>query len=186
MGWILLSLFVFGAIIVAFHLTGPKPAMPSTEKLEEGGRTAEVTWASKPLLTQAELKFFRVLQQAAPEGFIIWAKLALRDMLELRPYSQSMFNRISQKHVDFVITNMLGRVCWVIELDDRSHNTTRGQARDSLVDSVLESASIPCIRVRAAASYDVDHLRAQFLPKLLMESGAEAERDPSRAHSLAS
>ena len=79
------------------------------------------------LLTPAERSFFGVLQQAVASDYQIFAKVRLADIVRpvrspSRSGWQSAFNRITGKHVDFVLcdSERLGVVA-VIELDDRTH-----------------------------------------------------------------
>ena len=98
------------------------------------------------LLTPAERSFFGVLQQAVASDYQIFAKVRLADIVRpvrnpSRSGWQSAFNRVTGKHVDFVLcdTSRLGVVA-VIELDDRTHKTFERGVRDGLVDSALADA----------------------------------------------
>jgi hypothetical protein len=99
------------------------------------------------LLTPAERSFFGVLQQSVASDYIIFSKVRLADIVRPSNSShsawQAAFNRITGKHVDFVICEP-GRVNVVaaIELDDRSHETLEAGFRDNLVDSALTDAGI--------------------------------------------
>ncbi|MGA9453526.1 MAG: DUF2726 domain-containing protein, partial [Verrucomicrobiia bacterium] len=75
------------------------------------------------LLTPAERSFFGVLQQALGSDYHVFAKVRLADIVRpvrnpSRSGWQSAFNRITGKHVDFVLCDpaRLG-VVGVIELD---------------------------------------------------------------------
>lgn len=70
---------------------------------------AEIDYSScKTLCTPAERAFLGVLDLAVPEGYRVFAKVRLADLIKvgggLKASSrQAAFNRISRKHVDFVI-----------------------------------------------------------------------------------
>ena len=119
------------------------------------------------LLTPAERSFFGVLQQALPPGYLLFAKVRVADLVRpVRNVSRSgwrsAFNRITGKHVDFVLCDSASlRVIGVIELDDRTHNTFERGVRDTLVDSALSDAGIPVLRVPARQSYSPALLREQ-------------------------
>jgi hypothetical protein len=129
---------------------------------------AAVTYeAVAALLTPAERSFFGVLQKALASDYQIFAKVRLADIVRptrnpSRSGWQSAFNRITGKHVDFVLCDVahLG-VVGVIELDDRTHEKLERGFRDNLVDSALANAGIPVLRVPARQSYSPAQLREQ-------------------------
>jgi very-short-patch-repair endonuclease len=77
-------------------------------------------------------------------------------------FRQSAFNRITGKHVDFVLCDLADlSVVGVIELDDRSHDRFERGVRDGLVDSALAGAGIPVLRIPARQSYSPAQIREQ-------------------------
>jgi hypothetical protein len=91
-----------------------------------------------------------------------------------RPDRQQHDNRISQKHVDFLIcTRDTVLPLGVVELDDASHQRADRKQRDRFVDAAFAAAALHVMRVRAARSYDADMLRQQVLI-LLEDLGAPA------------
>ena len=121
------------------------------------------------LLTPAERSFFGVLQQAVASDYQIFVKVRLADIVRpvrspSRSGWQSAFNRITGKHVDFVLCDpkRLGVVA-VIELDDRTHERFERGVRDALVDSALADARIPVLRVSARQSYSPAQIRELVL-----------------------
>ena len=131
--------------------------------------------AVSEFLTPAERSFFGVLEQAVASDYRIFAKVRLADIVRpvrnpSRSGWQSAFNRISAKHVDFVLCDSLCLgVMAVIELDDRSHERFERGIRDSLVDSALASARIPILRIPASRSYSPVQIREQV--EILLRSG---------------
>ena len=123
--------------------------------------------AAPALLSPAERSFFGVLQQALSSDYQIFAKVRLADIVRpvrnpSRSGWQSAFNRITGKHVDFVLCDSarLG-VVGVIELDDRTHEMFERGVRDGLVDSALTDAGIPVLRISARQSYSPAQIREQ-------------------------
>ena len=88
----------------------------------------------------AERSFFGVLRQAVGTEFHVFAKVRLADIVtpqktRSRSAWQSAFNRISSKHVDFLLCETAGlSPVAVIELDDKSHSTFEAGFRDRCVD----------------------------------------------------
>ena len=119
------------------------------------------------LLTPAERSFFGVLQQAVASDFQIFAKVRLADIIHpvrspSRSGWQSAFNRITGKHVDFVLcASEQLRVVGVVDLDDRTHERFERGVRDGLVDSALSGAGIPVLRIPARQTYSPAQIREQ-------------------------
>jgi uncharacterized protein (DUF2237 family) len=109
-------------------------------------------------MTAAETSFLKALTAYVGQRALIFAKVRLADLATpAEPYHSpgwySCFNRISAKHLDFVLCDhTLIPIC-AIELDDSSHAQANRQARDKFVDDVLADVGLPLIRIRAAAFY---------------------------------
>jgi very-short-patch-repair endonuclease len=117
------------------------------------------------LLTPAELSFFNVLKTVIPDGLCIMCKVRLADLIKVnrslpRSDSQSAFNRIQSKHVDFVICRSgdMSIHC-VVELDDKSHNQPSRQKRDAFVNDALQGAGIQIIHIPVKRSYNTAELQ---------------------------
>jgi hypothetical protein len=135
---------------------------------QPGAQIASAYEALPPLLTPAERSFFGVLQQATAAEYQIFAKVRLADIVKpvrnpSRSGWQSAFNRITGKHVDFVLCNLSNMaIVAVIELDDRTHERFERSTRDGLVDSALADAHIPVLRVPAQQTYSPSQIREQI------------------------
>ena len=115
------------------------------------------------LMTNAEARFYRSLAQAVDDRLTIFAMVRIADLLIVDSTSATgggWFNRISSKHVDFVLCDpdSLDAVM-AIELDDASHKQSDRTERDAFVDAAFRSAGFPLLRVPAQAKYDVGELR---------------------------
>jgi hypothetical protein len=127
------------------------------------------TYVAHPaLLSPAERSFFGVLSQATQNNYQVFAKVRLADLIKPqntpnRSQWQTAFNRISSKHVDFVICNSADlSIVAVVELDDSSHARSDRKERDTFIDSALSSARIPILHVRASQSYSPHQLRTDI------------------------
>ncbi len=56
----------------------------------------------------------------------------------------------------------------VIELDDTSHNSTKGKAKDKFINDISETTQLPLIRFKAKISYDSKLIKEEIYNKLLM------------------
>jgi len=120
------------------------------------------------LLSPAEIEIYRCLTQLYGMSASICPKVRLADLIMPqkgldRSKFQTAFNRISAKHVDFVILRVEDLVVLgVVELDDRSHSRQDRIDRDGFVDDALRQCGIPVCRVKAKRSYDLNELCAQL------------------------
>jgi len=132
--------------------------------------------AKGPLLTPAERSFYGVLEHAFGDKVEIFGKVRLADLIEpiqgmSRSKWQKAFNRISPKHVDYLLCSKkdLSIIC-AIELDDASHQKAGRAQRDDFLDGVFASANIPLLRVPAQAGYTPSQIRAMVLRLLAPRS----------------
>jgi hypothetical protein len=155
----LVILVLFALIAALLRGFGRATAVPSAVLAYE---------ALPALLTPAERSFFGVLQQALASDYQIFAKVRLADIVQpvrnpSRSGRQSAFNRITAKHVDFVLCDPAQlQVMAVVELDDRTHDRFERGVRDGLVDSALADAGIPILHVPARQAYSPAQIREQL------------------------
>ncbi|MDX2451593.1 DUF2726 domain-containing protein [Desulfosarcina sp.] len=137
------------------------------------------------LCTPAERSFMGVLDKAAGNGHRIFTKVRLADIIEtkgkLSPSArQSSFNRISGKHLDFVICNSRNlSIVGAIELDDKSHLKKRVKERDQFLDKALDSADIPILRVKAQSTYSLKELSSALDDTFNINVGGQLEAIPA-------
>lgn len=128
-----------------------EPTLTNTEE-QSKAKTSEYAniYEARPILTKNERQNYQTLHEAAiRKGYTVNIKPRLADIASPRNKKyKADFWRISQKHVDFVILDSNMRVRAVIELDDSSHDTEKGQKRDELVDAVLKDCGYKIIHTR--------------------------------------
>lgn len=132
-------------------------------------------------LSPAELSFYRALSQAVEARAVICPKVGLSNVFfVVRPHeNHAARNRISQKHVDFLLCEpatmkpLLG-----VELDDSSHARPDRRARDEFVDRVFAAAQLPLLHVPVQRVYDPQDLAARVAPLLAPAPPAAAPPAP--------
>ncbi|GAD89939.1 hypothetical protein VHA01S_030_00140 [Vibrio halioticoli NBRC 102217] len=108
------------------------------------------------LNTKTEQKFYLVLKSMFNgHQFDIAQKVRLADIILPRnPKDITSFNKISRKHIDFVITDSkTSKILCAIELDDRSHLTPSALKRDKVKNIALKSAGVTFFRVKTGTNY---------------------------------
>lgn len=123
-------------------------------------------YSSKPLLSPAERSFLGVLDLALGTQFRIFVKVRLADVLkvaDVRYNWRSQFNRISAKHIDFVVCDPT-TLCVVaaVELDDASHRSAAAKESDRFKNEALAVSGIRLVRFSVRHSYTVDEIHRHF------------------------
>jgi ssDNA-binding Zn-finger/Zn-ribbon topoisomerase 1 len=109
-------------------------------------------------LSPSEFAFYKILSLVIPKEFVIFTKVALKDIFFVtekdRSKQSTYLNKISKKHVDFLVCNAssMKAVCG-IELDDTSHARQDRMIRDEFVNEVFKTAGLPLIRYTNKRSY---------------------------------
>lgn len=105
-----------------------------------------VLYRSRELMTPNEIEFFGRLNRALP-GLNVFPQVSMAALIEPTATKRTArwtvaFNRIQAKRVDFVIADLMGKVRAVVELDDRTHNSSKDKDRDFM----LQSAGLRVLR----------------------------------------
>ena len=149
---------VFGAL-AALKLLGSRKGRAAT---------AGEYYLRKSLFTPAERSFLGVFQVVIPQGVSLECKVRLADIFGIkkgleRADRQRALNRISSKHVDFLLVQESdGRPLLGIELDDSSHDEDDRIARDKFVDSVFVSGGLPILHFEVKQAYDQNEVRRRI------------------------
>ena len=129
---------------------------------------------TQKFLSPAELSFYKVVKQVVPAEFVIMAKPRILDVLYVPKRTKGKWafeNKIRSKHFDFVICDaqtMTPRL--VIELDDKSHQRTDRQERDTFVNNATAAAGLHMMHVAVRASYVPSELRTLILERLTVSA----------------
>jgi hypothetical protein len=103
---------------------------------------------AKPIMTANELEFFERLKNALQECQI-FPQVALNAIMDVdcddKKERLRLRNKYAQKHADFIITDKSCNIICIMELDDRTHQTSRDRKRDKM----LESAGYKTIRFQS-------------------------------------
>ncbi|HEX5105658.1 MAG TPA: DUF2726 domain-containing protein [Pirellulaceae bacterium] len=115
------------------------------------------------LLTPAGINFFRTLQLAAREDWVIFSMVRLADIIKVRPKTRKSLlwnNRIQGKHIDFVVCDYETlEVKLAIELDDDLVPRSQRRARDNFLTVALTAAGVPLLRVKVREKYETAAVR---------------------------
>ena len=118
------------------------------------------------LLTKNEAAFFRVLTTVIADCYQISCKVRLADIVTCddEDWQRGHANRISQKHIDFVVNCAeSSRIVAAIELDDSSHERPERRDRDAFVNQLFWQMGLRLIRVPAQWEYDADRIAGRLV-----------------------
>lgn len=155
-----------GCLGLILQLLGLSPSKLATESLPYRLRD--------DFLSPAEISFYHTLLLAAGETITVCPKVNLNDVFFVsRPdQNQAALNRISRKHVDFLLCDRnTMRPLVGIELDDSSHARKSRQLRDVLVQQVFDTAGLKLLRFPAQRAYNISEI-ASCLSQLFAEGSA--------------
>ncbi len=154
-------------------------------KKKSGKGPVDFPYQSKEVLcSPAERSFMGALEKVVGNRYRIFAKVRLADIVEVNKglsssARQSAFNRISRKHLDFVICNSRDlSIVGAIELDDKSHLKKGRQERDQFLGKALEAAGVPMLRVKAQSTYSIKKVSSDLDSTFNINLGGHLEEIP--------
>lgn len=107
-------------------------------------------------LSPAELSFYHVLSSIIAPKITICPKIRLADIFSVSPKKENFayFNKISSKHIDFLLCQAdTMQPILAIELDDSSHKRQSRQERDEFVNKAFKAARLPLVRFPVQRAY---------------------------------
>ncbi len=120
-------------------------------------------YTAKPsLMTPAEMTFFRQLELAVNERYLVFPQVHLSALLDHRVKGQDWkfaFRHVNGKSVDYVLCDRETlQPAYAIELDDHTHDRKDRIHRDTEVERIFEEAQIPLVRFRDIAKISKDSI----------------------------
>ncbi len=120
-------------------------------------------------LSPAEFSFYKVLSSVLGSRFTVQSKVRLADIFFVARPNENVayFNKISQRHLDFLVCDAITmKPLLGIELDDTSHRRNSRQERDEFVDRVFQAAKFPLLRFPVQREYNTREVAARIAPLL--------------------
>lgn len=117
-----------------------------------------------PILNYNELNFYNQLKIYLQwKNYLIFSKVRLADFLKIDNNlsyweNQKIFNKISKKHIDFLITDTKSKIICLIELDGLSHNYWKTKLNDEFKNNIFYDLDIKLYRFKNAKSYNLNIL----------------------------
>ena len=118
-------------------------------------------------LSPAEFSFYKVLLSLVGTRLTIQSKVRMADIFFVaRPNENaSYFNRITAKHLDFLVCDATTmKPLFGVELDDSSHQRADRIERDEFVDKVFQAANLPLLHIPTQREYTTREITALVAP----------------------
>ena len=113
------------------------------------------------LLTQTELKFYRLLKQITDElNLVVCQQVALYQVEQNKNFKD--FNKIQNKSIDFVIVEPNLKIKLCIELDDYTHRREKRIKRDEFLNKLFNNLEIKLLRIPVQNYYNLEELKKKI------------------------
>lgn len=126
------------------------------------------------VMNQSEAVLFSELQKQLPQGYHVFPKMRIADMLETiegRGYYWRR-NQILPKHVDFLVCDSNFRPIVAIELNGKSHQRLDRIERDELVNKIFSCTTLPLQTINVGQDFalEVEKIFRTFKPAMQAQS----------------
>jgi Protein of unknown function (DUF2726) len=152
------------------------------KKFQRVPASFEFNLKRKNFFTKPEMTFYKQLLGALHgQPYAVFPKVRLADLFSSHGDSwKAGFNKISQKHIDYLIVALPECVpLFGIELDGPSHTSEKQQARDAAKNAAFEAVGMPLLRVRTEESPNLEKLKSILSAHLTLEPRAVQPRSVS-------
>ena len=162
---LLIPLIVVALIVISLAVAKLLGLRPTSRN---GGTKTNVDcyFLRGSMLTPAERSFLGVLDALDLTGHRVYAKVRMADIVGIKAgmngsTRQAALNRITGKHVDFLIVRQDdGAPVLGLELDDASHERADRRERDVFVDEVYASVGLALLHIQARRNYVLADVRS--------------------------
>jgi hypothetical protein len=163
------SFFVMPALV----LLGVFVLLMGLAFLRARKRAPNALYKRRAIMTDNEMEFFGRLVTALPDHYI-FPQVAMPALLDPastdRKRAFSDRNSIAQQRIDYVVCNRRCDVVAVVELDDRTHSTSK----DKLRDERLAQGGFRTVRFQSRQKPPAVAIRAAILPHGVSPAAAPA------------
>lgn len=110
------------------------------------------------VLNKSEEAFFLTAQNQLPNGFYIFPKMRIADIIDETDGKGYYFlrNKILPKHIDFLICDHLFHPIVCIELNGMSHEGGKRKQSDRLKKEVFQQVNLPLEFIEVGSEFSVD------------------------------
>lgn len=153
----ILAIIVLIILVIILAILNYKNQQKTNNEIgKEDNQSDEIMpYSKKYLLTKNEWTFYKKIKPICDNNNLhIISKVRLADLVEVSKEvngkdKQKYFNKIKNKHIDFVLCNPTNlAVIALVELDDSSHQREDRIKRDIFVNSLCDKVGYKIIRIK--------------------------------------
>ncbi|MGH7233680.1 MAG: DUF2726 domain-containing protein [Nitrospiraceae bacterium] len=121
---------------------------------------AEISLSPQPLMTRAEASVYNLLRLAAQENYLVFSQIPIWCAVEVKSTDSkarhAFLQQIALKRLDFALVHPgTLTVVKVVEVEEGPEPNSQRQARNQLIDDILEAAGIEVVRLAPQSSSSV-------------------------------
>lgn len=158
----LVLIFVIFALLLKRYLDKKYPKHDTTTS----NSNYKVIYSKKEyLLTNNELKFYKLLKIVTDRNNLnLFSQVALYEIVN--SVNIKDFNKIKSKTIDFVITDINGKILICLVLDDPTHLNAKRQERDNFIETLFKELNINLMRIPVQSYYNMKDIEAKIKEKI--------------------
>lgn len=159
-------------ILVIIFLTyrNVKAQQESNNKTDDNKTDEIMPYNKKLLLTKNEWAFYKEIKPICDKNNLhIISKVRLADIVEVDKNieykeRQKYFNKIKNKHIDFILCNPDNlAIIALVELDDKSHERKDREKSDEFKNKLFEKVGYKLIRARRNENFEKKLIDSQII-----------------------
>lgn len=117
------------------------------------------------LLTNNEFKFYKLLKIVTDKyNLNLFSQVALYEIVN--SVNIKDFNKIKSKTINFVITDVNGKILFCLELDDPTHLKAKRQERDNFIETLFKELNINLMRIPVQSYYNMQNIERKIKEKI--------------------
>lgn len=137
------------------------PLLKKKDVKNNESRKESIYKKRQSVMNRSEEAFFFELQKQLPNGYYIFPKMRIADIIETvsgKDYYLKR-NKILPKHVDFLVCDSYFKPVVAIEVNGSSHNRLDRTKRDVLVNEIFKDAQLPLETINVGSNFNESILK---------------------------
>lgn len=164
-------------ILIVFLITFIKKTNNSKNDINitEQNKNNEIerykNWEVQSFFTNQELIFYKqLLNHLKNKNIFLLSKVRIADLVKPnknlnRSEFMKIFLKLSQKHIDYVLTDYNWKILCLIELDWKSHSYWKTLQNDKFKNEFFDTINIPLLRFKNYSYHNLSLLDQYILEK---------------------
>ncbi len=123
-----------------------KPLNPIIKKVLPNNKKIKKSYSSKPLMTECEVYFYKIIHKHYNEKYLVMPQVPLISIINKQKQYEWEYQNELFRTIDFGLINRTTLKCdLLIEINDKTHETSKRRDRDKKVQQICKIAGIPIV-----------------------------------------